>query len=93
MFVVLQELVDLIRKFVTLLEALVVCAYQHDSQVDLFEADIDMKHIFFSATWHTNGGPCLAISHGAQRHHEIENHSHIYKNSYNTHSLALINHN
>ena len=89
MFVVLEELVDLIRKFVALFKALVVRAYQHDSQVDLFEADIDMKHVFFSATWHTDGSPSLTISHRAQCHHKIEDHGHIYKNSYITYSLAI----
>ncbi len=63
MLVVLEEVVDLIRKFVTLFKALVVCAYQHDSQVDLFEADIDVKHVFFGATWHTDRSPGLAIRH------------------------------
>ena len=84
MFVILEEFVDLIRKFVTLFEALVVCAYQHDSQVDLFEADIDVQHVFFGATWHTDRSPCLTICHRAQRHHEIKNHGHIYKKSYIT---------
>ena len=75
--VIVEIVVHLVGKLVALLEALVVCAHKHDTQVGLFEADVDVEHVLFCAAGHADRCPSLAICHRSQRHHEVEKDSNI----------------
>ena len=62
-------------------EALMVSADENHSQIDLSEADVHVKHILLCAAWNADWSPRLSVSHRAERHHEVEDHSHVYKRS------------
>ena len=61
--VIVQVVIDLVAELVALFEALVVGADQHDAQVELLEADVDVKHVLFGAAWDADGCPGLAVGH------------------------------
>lgn len=75
--VLIEELIDLIGELMTLLEALVVRAHKHNAHVELLKADVYVKHVLLCAARDADRRPCLAISHRAESHHEIEDHSHV----------------
>ena len=79
--VLVDVVVNLVRKFVAFFEALMVCADENHAQIDLSEADVHMKHILFGAPRDTNWSPRLSVCHRAECHHEVEDHSYVYKRS------------
>ena len=79
MLVLIQVVIDLIRKLVTLFEALVVGTHQDDSQIDLFKANVYVKHVLLRTSWYADRCPCFTIGHGAECHHEVENDSNVYR--------------
>ena len=79
--VFVDVVIHLVGKFVAFFEALMVSADENHSQIDLSEADVHMKHILLCAAWNADWSPRLSVGHRAERHHEVEDHSHVYKRS------------
>ena len=82
--IIVNVVINLVRKLMAFLEALMVRADKNHTQIHLPEADVDMKHILLGAPWDADWRPRLAVSHRAQRHHEVENDRNVYKHRQNT---------
>lgn len=72
--VLVEEGEDLVAELVALLEARVVRADEHQAEVQLLEADVDVEHVFLGAAGHADGRPRLPVLHTRVRHDEVEDH-------------------
>ena len=72
--VLADKLVDLIRKFMAFLEALMVRADEDYAQVQHSEGNVDVEHVVLCASRDADWSPSLAICHGTESHHEVKDH-------------------
>ena len=78
--ILVNVVINLVRKLVALFEALMVCTHKNYPQIHLSEAYVDVKHVLLGAPGYANRCPCLTIRHRTECHHEVENDGHIYRN-------------
>lgn len=71
--VLADALVHFVGELVALLEALVVCADEHDAEVVDAERDVNVEHEFLGAARDAHRRPSLPIRHRGQRHDKVEN--------------------
>ena len=74
----MQVVVHFVTELMALFETLVVCAHQHDAQIELLEADVHVEHVLLSAARNANRRPRLPIRHRGESHHEVEDHRDVY---------------
>jgi len=77
--ILVEEVVDRVRELMALFKALMVSAYEHDTQIGLLKANVDVEHVLLSAARDADRCPCLTIRHRSQRHHKVKDHRHIFR--------------